>query len=86
MTEQEFLQAMNRTIDQMLSDICAVNCKLYRELLEMKDNEELAQEFSDKIGNELSEYEWTMFHKGRQAVIEILCDRFGEVQYEKYIA
>lgn len=46
----------------------------YRQRLHLMDNEELASEFSDKIGNECGDFDWMMFHKGRKAVIDYLGD------------
>ena len=49
-----------------------IEIEKYRNILEMMTNEQLGYEFSDKIGNELREFELIMEFKGRDGVIKIL--------------
>lgn len=72
-------------LDQCLQTIHDTNCALYKENVKLMDNERLAQEFSDRIGNELGDFEWYMCHNGREAVEEQLCGWYESVSFEKLL-
>ena len=53
-----------------------VQADFYRDYLMQLDDDELAHEFSEKIGNFMKEVESIFYHKGRLAVIDYLSDSF----------
>lgn len=63
-----------QTFDKIDEQIHEMNCKLYKAKLLQMDEEQLHQEFNDRIGGELREYEFLMAHDGRNRVINYLQD------------
>ena len=79
-------QECTQKLDQCLQTIHETNCTLYRQNLEIMDDDDLAYEFSSRIGNECGDFDWLMAHSGREAVIERLADNYEVTSFERLLA
>lgn len=52
--------------------------ELYEDYLWGLDEEFLGYEYADVIGNEDSYFEWLLFHRGVQGVIEFLVNNYAD--------
>jgi len=61
------------------------NCMLYEALINGMDYDQLAFEFSERIGNECGDFNWIVDHKGLDEVRAKLIDVYSVKQAEIFI-
>lgn len=74
------LEEIRKSIRSASEKITAVNIRLYTDNVRYMSDDDLHCEFCDRIGNELNEFEWYMYHFGREKIEDLLINKYT---YEK---
>ena len=81
MTNAEML----RELDTIHLNTMALKAFIYRQQVELMDDEELGHEWKDRTGDTMNEFSWIMFHRSRKFIEDKLCDQYETRLFDEYV-